>query len=61
MSDEIDTAEIAKILNLSLSRVRDHIVHRADFPKPVQDFSPRSRRWSRPEVEAWRCKSRQPA
>lgn len=58
---EVSTADIAKMLGLSVDRVRDHIVHRADFPKPSQAFSARSRRWWRHEVEAWRARAGQPA
>jgi predicted DNA-binding transcriptional regulator AlpA len=54
MSNEIDAGQVAELLGVSRQHFTDRISKRADFPKPVVNFSPRSRRWRHADVLAWR-------
>lgn len=52
--DLIDTKGVTELLGLtSVDHVREKLVTRPDFPAPVINFSPRSRKWRRDEVQAW--------
>ncbi len=54
MSNEIDAGQVAQLLNVSRQHFTDRISKRPDFPRPVVNFSPRSRRWRFDEVLRWR-------
>lgn len=48
--NQLTTQDIATMLGLSHSRVRDKIVKDPDFPDPVIALSRKTRRWSRDAV-----------
>jgi predicted DNA-binding transcriptional regulator AlpA len=50
MSNEIDAGQAAELLGVSRQHFTDRIAKRKDFPKPVADFSPRSRKWRMADV-----------
>ena len=52
--NEIDAAACAALLGVSRQHFTDRIAKRQDFPRPVVDFSPRSRRWRYADVLRWR-------
>lgn len=54
MSNEIDAGKVAQLLGVSRQHFTDRISKRSDFPRPVVNFSPRSRRWRFDEVLRWR-------
>jgi predicted DNA-binding transcriptional regulator AlpA len=57
MSDELlSTKGIADLLELNRAYVTDNIVKRPDFPKPVIDFSQKTRRWRKADVMNYRPK-----
>lgn len=45
--------EIAAMLKLSRSHVRDKLIKRGDFPRPTLSLSQKNRRWSEPDIESW--------
>lgn len=49
----VDTADIAKMFGFSRGHVTDRLTKRPDFPKPVINISPRTRRWSERDVLAF--------
>jgi predicted DNA-binding transcriptional regulator AlpA len=49
----INTAEIAELLHVTREYVTDKLSKRPDFPRPVVNFSQRSRRWKRDQIETW--------
>lgn len=49
----ITKAEIAQITGYSPRYVRDNLIKRPDFPKPVMRLSTQNIRWSEAEVQAW--------
>ncbi len=51
-----DLDDIAKYFRRSRSYVRDSWVKMPNFPKPVDDVSPKTRFWSAKEVMSWRGK-----
>jgi predicted DNA-binding transcriptional regulator AlpA len=53
MSELMDTAQIAEVLNLPREYVTDRVVKRKDFPKPSLALSRKTRRWDRDAVHAW--------
>lgn len=58
--DTLDIAQIATVLRLNKKHVRDRVVHRPDFPRPVLAGGRYSRQWLRAEVLDWaRPKDRQ--
>lgn len=52
--NEIDAAAAAALLGVSRQHFTDRIAKRPDFPRPVVNFSPRSRRWRYADVLKWR-------
>ncbi len=54
MSDYINTAEIAKDLDLKQTYVVDRLVKRPDFPAPAFRLSQKTRAWDRVEFERWK-------
>lgn len=52
--NEIDAAAAASLLGVSRQHFTDRIAKRPDFPRPVVNFSPRSRRWRYADVLKWR-------
>lgn len=57
MKDEmLSTKGIAELLGLNRAYVTDNIVKRADFPRPVIDFSQKTRRWKKSDVLNYRPK-----
>lgn len=61
MSNEIDAGQAAQLLGVSRQHFTDRISKRPDFPKPVVNFSPRSRRWRYGDVLTWRSRNAQAA
>ena len=55
----INTAEIAELLHVTREYVTDKLSKRPDFPRPVVNFSQRSRRWNRDQIETWAAGTRQ--
>jgi len=55
----INTAEIAELLHVTREYVTDKLSKRPDFPRPVVNFSQRSRRWKRDQIETWAAGTRQ--
>jgi predicted DNA-binding transcriptional regulator AlpA len=45
--------DIADFLSLSSSSVRQRIVTKPNFPKPIHPVNSRTRRWIPPEVKTW--------
>ena len=45
--------EIAELFRVSRRTVKDHWIHRPDFPPPTIAPSRRTRRWDRDEIIAW--------
>lgn len=54
MSNEIDAGTVAQLLGVTRQHFTDRISKRPDFPKPVVNFSPKSRKWRFDEVMRWR-------
>lgn len=61
MTNELDAGQAAQLLGVSRQHFTDRISKRKDFPRPVVNFSPRSRRWRYGDVLAWRSKNAQAA
>lgn len=53
MMDTLTIREIAAVLHLHPKHVRDRLVHRPDFPRPVLAGGRYSRQWLREEVIKW--------
>jgi len=45
--------DIADFLSLSSSSVRQRVVTKPNFPKPIYPVDSRTRRWLPPEVKDW--------
>lgn len=56
MTNEIDAAQVAQVLGVSRQHFTDRISEKPDFPKPVVNFSARSRRWRYDQVLRWRAR-----
>lgn len=54
MNNEIDASAVAQLLGVTRQHFTDRISKKPDFPKPVVNFSARSRRWRFDEVMRWR-------
>lgn len=51
--DTLTIKEIAQALRLHPKHVRDRVVHRPDFPRPVLAGGRYSRQWLKVEVMEW--------
>ena len=51
--DPIDTAGIAALLGVCRRHVAERLSKRPDFPRPIIDISPKTRRWSQSQVIEW--------
>lgn len=49
----LTASDIANLLGLSARHVNERITKRPDFPPPVINVSPRTRRWSLIDVKRW--------
>lgn len=54
MANEIDAGQVAQLLGVSRGYFTDKLSKKPGFPKPVVNFSPRSRRWRYDEILRWR-------
>tara|TARA_R110000868_G_scaffold211349_2_gene461420 strand:- start:1144 stop:1329 length:186 start_codon:yes stop_codon:yes gene_type:complete len=61
MANEIDAGTVSQLLGVSRQHFTDRISKRPDFPKPVVNFSPKSRKWRFDEVMRWRERASQAA
>jgi predicted DNA-binding transcriptional regulator AlpA len=53
VSELLDLTEIAQLLKLPRTYVRDKLVKNGDFPAPALSLSQRMRRWRQEDVRAW--------
>ncbi len=51
--DPIDTNGIAQLLGVCRRHVTERLSKRPDFPQPIINISPKTRRWSRSQVLEW--------
>lgn len=49
----IDTADLARILNVTRTYVTDKLTKHPSFPRPAINLNRRVRRWDKSEVMAW--------
>ena len=49
--NQVDTKQIADMLGLSHSYVRDRIIKSSDFPEPELALSPKTKRWNIKDVQ----------
>lgn len=53
MTEYLSTQELAKLLGMSPTYVRDRLVKRPDFPRPALSLSQKLRRWNSIDVGNW--------
>ena len=53
MTELLTPQDIAQILGMSKTYVRDRLVKRPDFPRPAISLSQKTRRWSQVDVRSW--------
>lgn len=58
MSDLLDTADIARLLEITREHCTDRVTKRPDFPAPAVNLSRRLRRWRKQDIAAWLAKAK---
>lgn len=53
MLELVDSRQIAQMLSLNHTYVRDRLVKAPTFPRPALSLSQKVRRWERGAVEQW--------